>query len=154
MPRLWRISNYATLNGRGGLTYPGRWHHAGWPVVYLAESPAGALLETLVHLMIDPEDVPDRYQLLQVEVPDAIEIADLRLPVGTDWRNDVELTRQTGDAWLRGRTTSLGRVPSALVPRTFNFLLNPLHPGAGSVKIAEVFEDRYDLRLLGRLLDR
>ena len=150
MPRLWRISNYATLNGRGGLTYPARWHHAGWPVVYLAESPAGALLEALVHLMMDPEDIPDGFQLLQVEVPDSLEVADLSLPAGKAWRNDVELTRQTGDAWLQGRTTSLARVPSALVPQTVNFLLNPMHPDARRITIAEVFKDRYDLRLLGR----
>ena len=80
MPRLWRISNYHSLNGKGGLKYPGRWHNAGLPVVYLAESPAGALLETLVHLMVDPEDIPDEFQLLAVEIPDAMPIEDLANP--------------------------------------------------------------------------
>jgi hypothetical protein len=46
---LWRISNFAGLKGIGGLRALGRWHFAGRPVVYLAEHPAGALLETLVH---------------------------------------------------------------------------------------------------------
>ena len=151
MLRLWRISNYASLNGRGGLKYPGRWHNAGPPVVYLAESPAGALLETLVHLMVDPEDLPDEFQLLQVEVPGSVASEDLTMPPGTDWRADVELTRGAGDAWLHSRTTAMARVPSALVPQTFNLLLNPLHPDSGQVTVAEVFKDRYDLRLLMRL---
>jgi RES domain-containing protein len=147
---LWRISNYHSLNGQGGLKYPGRWHNVGRPVVYLAESPAGALLETLVHLMVDPEDLPDEFQLLRVEVPDSIPVEDLLLPTEMDWRIDIEASRRTGDTWSHRRATALARVPSALVPQTFNFLLNPLHPDARQVTISESFKDRYDLRLLMR----
>ena len=45
---LWRISNHSALDGRGGLYAPARWHSQGHPVVYLATSPAGALVEVLV----------------------------------------------------------------------------------------------------------
>jgi len=55
---LWRISNHATLNGRGGLYTSARWHTAGRLVVYLAESSAGALLEALVHLELKPGRLP------------------------------------------------------------------------------------------------
>ncbi|KAA1001632.1 RES family NAD+ phosphorylase [Paraburkholderia panacisoli] len=63
---LWRISNCADLKGLGGLRAPGRWHFAGQPVVHLAEHPAGALLETLVHEEISSTgDLPDTYRLLK-----------------------------------------------------------------------------------------
>ncbi|MGH9345031.1 MAG: RES domain-containing protein, partial [Terriglobia bacterium] len=45
----WRISRHLDLIGRGGIATAGRWHHAGFPVVYLAESPAGALIGVCVH---------------------------------------------------------------------------------------------------------
>jgi RES domain-containing protein len=45
---VWRVGNYATLDGVGGLFASGRWHSRGHPVVYCAENAAIALLETLV----------------------------------------------------------------------------------------------------------
>jgi RES domain len=42
-----------------------RWHTAGRPLVYLAETPSSALLEILVHLEADDDDRPDSCQLLK-----------------------------------------------------------------------------------------
>ena len=106
---LWRISNYADLIGTGGLLFPGRWHSAGRPIVYLAESPAGALVEILVHL--DRDNLPDRFQLIGVETGDmTIEQAP---PLIAGWENDVRLSRAAGDEWRgAGRTAAL-RAPSS-----------------------------------------
>ena len=96
--RLWRISDHADLSGVGGLHASGRWHSRGRRVVYLADHPASALLEVLVHLEIDVEDLPTHYQLLGVDVPDdvAITLLDERgLP--DDWRNQRAVTRARGD---------------------------------------------------------
>ena len=38
--KLWRISNYANLSGKGGFYSGERWHTQGQPVVYLAEHDA------------------------------------------------------------------------------------------------------------------
>jgi RES domain-containing protein len=57
------------------------------------------------------------------------------------------LTRQIGDAWLASLETALARVPSAILPRTWNYLLNPEHPDAKQVQIAEVIKERFDNRL-------
>ncbi|MGB9409097.1 MAG: RES family NAD+ phosphorylase, partial [Terracidiphilus sp.] len=56
MTTLWRISNYVDLSGEGGLTASARWHTKGKPVVYLADSPAGAMLERIVHMTDMYED--------------------------------------------------------------------------------------------------
>ena len=71
---LWRISNHASLSGEGGLHASGRWHARGRRVVYLADHPASALLEVMVHLEIDAEDLPSHYQLLGVDVPDGMRV--------------------------------------------------------------------------------
>ena len=49
MLNLWRISAFNWLSGEGGLYYSARWHAADHRIDYLAESAAGALVESLVH---------------------------------------------------------------------------------------------------------
>lgn len=147
--RLWRISNYADLTGVGGLANSARWHSRGTEIVYLAESPAAALLERLVHLEIDPDDLPSTYQLLAVEIPDHLvfdTIAANNLP--PDWRSNDTATQLIGDRWLRAGRTPLLRVPSAITPHTFNWLLNPKHPDASNAKIFDVISALFDPRLL------
>ena len=75
--RLWRTSNHASLSGDGGLYASGRWHLRGRRVVYLADHPASALVEIMVHLEIDAEDLPTHYQLLGVEVPNDVNVTPL-----------------------------------------------------------------------------
>jgi RES domain-containing protein len=65
---LWRMSRFIDLKRIGGLRSSGRWHEVGVPAVYLAESPAGALIEVCVHT--SSNDVPPTYTLLRVEGPD------------------------------------------------------------------------------------
>ena len=142
---LWRISLHRGLGGTGGIRAPGRWHHAGQPVVYLAESPAGALLEVCVHTSAN--DVPPEFVLLKIEAPEThgevVEAEDL--PQG--WQSRLELTRDLATAWLRKKETALLQVPSAIVPETTNFLLNPAHPGAKKFTVTHVFSYPFDARL-------
>lgn len=147
MATLWRISNYLDLSGEGGRKASARWHTAGAKIVYLAESPMAALVETLVHLDVDSEDTPDFYTLLRISVPDDLAIQGLDPPAGSEWKQNRELTRRMGDAWLAALETPLARVPSVIAPRTWNYLLNPEHPDATQVQIAEVIKERFDNRL-------
>jgi RES domain-containing protein len=143
---LWRISNYADLSGAGGLHHSGRWHHRGRPIVYLAESPAAALLEVLVHIEpASPADLPSSYQLLEVELPDEAEIVDANLPV--DALHQLRLTRRCGNTWLAGATTLLLRVPSVVVGRTNNLLFNPAHPMAARCRVLSIARYPFDMRL-------
>lgn len=147
--RLWRISNYADLTGAGGLIGSARWHSRGRKIVYLADHPASALLEMLVHLEIDTDDIPSTYQLLAVEAPDHSAVETVNADgLSLDWQYNDRATRSVGDAWLHDRRTPLLRVPSAIIPRSFNWLLNPEHPDASSVKIVEVIKAPFDRRLL------
>ena len=146
---LWRISNHATLDGEGGLIASARWHTQGHPVLYLAETPAGALVEVLVHLELDPSHMPRSYKLLKAEAPDDISRQEIgKANLGQNWTQDLLATRKLGDEWLRSRVTALLRVPSAIVPETFNLLLNPHHPQASQVRIVSHRDYPWDKRLL------
>ncbi len=134
--RLWRISNHASLSGEGGLYASGRWHTRGRRVVYLADHPASALLEVMVHLEIDAEDLPTHYQLLGVDLPDDLAsdaVDESTLPA--DWREQVVDTRARGDDWLSKGAAALLRVPSVIVPEGTNYLLNPEHLDAARINI-------------------
>jgi len=143
---LWRISNFSTLDGGGGLTAPGRWHTAGQRIVYCAANPATALLEVLVHAKIDFEDVPVNFRYLEIDAPDTLAIEDVGL--GERWWTDLAATRRAGDRWLRTGQTALLRVPSVIVPATWNFLINPRHAESGAVRIIREHSHGFDLRLL------
>jgi RES domain-containing protein len=145
---LWRISEYLSLDGEGGRLANGRWNSAGNPVVYLAASPPGALLEVLVHLELDEDDFPPSYTLSRIAVPQSLPIYTIRMPAGGGWKTNPTLTRRLGDAWLKSQRSALARVPSAIVPDTFNYLLNPLHKDASRVRIAESQRAVFDPRLI------
>jgi RES domain-containing protein len=147
--RLWRISNHASLSGDGGLHASGRWHSRGRRVVYLADHPASALVEVMVHLEIDAEDLPRHYQLLGVEVPDDAAISALgENDLLDDWRQQIPFTRARGDDWLRTGASALLRVPSAIVPEATNYLLYPAHPDAARIGIASAIRAAFDPRLM------
>jgi RES domain-containing protein len=145
---LWRISKFQSLDGGGGMFYSARWHTVGHPVVYLAESAAGAMLEVLAHLELDDEDLPPDYTLLQVEAPDDLAAVTLADTSGSVYRNNLRTSQSLGNQWLENGTSAIARVPSAIMPHTWNYLLNPLHPDAQRLRIASAITDTYDRRLL------
>jgi RES domain-containing protein len=144
---LWRVSNYATLDGAGGLHVSGRWHTRGHPVVYCTWNPSTALLETLVHIEIDVEDRPERVLVLKIEGSNSSSIDRIKtreLPPG--WMADWSITQQIGDEWLTSRRTLLLEVPCVLAPETWNVLVNPLHSEASELKIVDVIDHPLDER--------
>ncbi len=146
---LWRVSNHPALNGAGCLRTPGRWHTRGRRIIYCSPNPATALLEVLVHAEIDLEDVPVNFHYLEIDAPDAVssETVDVKA-LGRGWQTSVEATRKYGDEWLVSGRSALLRVPSVIVPATWNVLINPRHPESGRVRIVRVHDQPIDLRLL------
>ena len=146
---VWRISNYASLDGKGGLRSAGRWHNKGVPLVYLAESPAAGMLEVLANLELGVDEMPSSYCLLEVECPEKVTFETLNpQKLADDWWQNLEWTRAAGDQWIASNESAILRVPSAIVPHSFNYLLNPRHPDAKWCKILAYKEYPFDKRLL------
>ena len=140
---VWRISKFASLDGLGGTKIDGRWHSAGRPIVYTAEHPALALCEMLVHF--NAEDMPVKFQLLQIEISDdPAKFLSTQLP--ENWFRMPEYTQWLGDQWLAGNQSSVLQVPSALLPNTFNYLLNPARENHKFCKIIDVLQVPLDPR--------
>ncbi len=140
---LWRISNYATLDGIGGTIQSARWHTRGKPIVYTADHPASALLEMLVNT--DTSLLPDTFQLIKISVPETIKA--VRAKSKPHWLNEVSISRSIGNDWLARQVSLLLQVPSAILPDVFNTLVNPQHPDAHLLKIMSVEALPLDTRL-------
>jgi RES domain-containing protein len=150
---LWRISNHCDLAGLGGEKSDGRWHTSapGKRIVYLSEHPAVALLETLANLKGNPALFPEKYRLMEVHFADDLYAAMTALtdPKGNpfDLNAPIEVTRRSGDAWLQNKASALVSIPSFPSPHSTNVLLNPLHPDAAKVVVANCSWIKYDKRL-------
>ena len=146
MARLWRISNYADLTGRGGLIFPARWHSKGRAIIYTSESSAGAMTEHLAHL--ERTNMPKIFQLIEIEILDSVKIIDLALnALPPKWAAHEAATRAIGDTWLKRGSSLALRVPSILVPDSYNVLLNPAHLDARHMKIVKTQRVPLDARL-------
>ena len=115
------------FSGEGAREYGGRWSSPGVPCVYLASSESLALLEVLVH--IESAALLNSYTLFRLHLPsDQVKQHDLsRLP--SDWRAPLSAGALSfGNAWLTQMKPELIlAIPSAVVHRESNFMLNPAH---------------------------
>lgn len=155
--------NFDPLDGHGAALYPGRWNRAGLPLVYTSQTPELAMLELLTKLT--PATFGVRLAV-EIELPAAARIEDATPAVAelllrgrsrqdsqdrdhdhSQAQGDDDL-RELGSSWaLSGRSLAL-KVPSAVLPVSFNYLLNPVHPHAKGLKVTRQVQVSLDPRLL------
>lgn len=139
------------LSGRGAEIAGGRWNSRGRPMLYTAENRALCTAEIAVHTPLGI--IPQDYILLSIEIPDDISTHQLNLPdLPKDWRMfpHPASTKGLGDSFINESSAAILRVPSAIVGGEFNVLVNPLHPDARDIRLAEVEEFVFDKRLFVR----
>jgi RES domain-containing protein len=117
---VYRISKtrYANdLSGEGARLHGGRWNHKGTPCIYTSENRALAVLEYTVNVAID--DIPRALSMVVIDIP------------------------------VDDMTTfaPIIKIPSAVIPEEFNYVLNPMHPDSRSFRIIQVTDFVYDIRI-------
>ena len=150
----WRIIKSRYVNsawsGDGASQYPGRWNQAGIPAIYLAECISLAALELLVHL--DSSAILQSYALAEARFDESLigNLSDVDLP--KNWREVPvpESTRILGTTWLQARTSVVMRVPSAVIPMQFNYLLNPEHVDFKHIELLSPKPFDFDSRLASK----
>lgn len=138
------------FDGEGAKRYGGRFNSRGRRCVYVASSESLAMLEIMVHL--EDYRVLEHYTLFRLELPaeSIVQLDAGSLP--PDWRSDPAPgdTARLGDAWLQAGANLALAVPSAVVVREVNYLLNPDHPDFDAVvRRAEQLPFSADPRLRG-----
>jgi RES domain-containing protein len=150
----WRITRRrharTAFSGEGASLYGGRWNSAGTRMVYTAQSQALAVLEMLVHL--DSPRWLKGYVLFDVQIDPNLVTNISKLAIPKNWTRDPvpRETQALGDSWVRSGRSAVLAVPSVLVPGEMNYLLNPLHPDFGKLKIGSARAYQLDARLTGK----
>ena len=85
------------------------------------------------------------------DIPDDIRIHDMRAAtLPPDWNRidaPVMQLREMGTLWLLSNDSAIARVPSAVTPREFNYLLNPHHPDFSLIQSGTPEPFAYDARM-------
>ncbi|MGH7658191.1 MAG: RES family NAD+ phosphorylase [Gemmatimonadales bacterium] len=152
MRTAWRIckTRHASnaFDGEGARLNGGRWNSTGVRVPYASESVALAALEVLAG--VQKTAILAFYSLTSITFDEAcIEVVPASSLPG-NWRNYPASpgTQAIGDRWVAERRSLVLRVPSAIIEAESNFLINPAHPGFGSVEISTPVPFELDLGLL------
>ena len=145
--RIGRAKYADDLTGEGARLFGGRWNHKMVPCIYSAESRALAILEYTVNVNID--DIPRALCITKIEIPDTeiLETDIATLP--GNWRQAPipSSTKDFGTTLLKQALYPVIKIPSAVVPEEFNFILNPVHLSGKDFKILEIKDFVYDVRI-------
>ena len=141
----------APFSGEGGLHYDSRWTSKGRRVSYAADHLATATLEKIAGVQ--------RVDLLTEMIYVKAEVAAshvMPLPE-EDWPEDWDVlpatgaTRAIGDVWMQGQRSVLLRVPSVVLPYSYNYVVNAAHPEAADLTVVEIEPLLLDNRVLRQL---
>lgn len=140
-----------TLTGVGASMTEGyRWNSLNTRIVYTAETRALATLEVSVHLDLS-EDLPEDRYYVEIEIPDTIEIQEVKVEdLPEDWnaKPPMLITQTIGDDFVNYNETAILKVPSSIVPQEFNYLINPNHPDSSKIKVVSAVKMIFDSRLI------
>ena len=148
---VWRLARlaYAKLDGEGARLAGGRWNSRGRAAVYTSSRLSLAALELLVHT--DVPLVPPDLVAFEIDVPDDLDIESVEVAeLPRDWRQPGDPgCRAIGDRWLAEGRTAVLRVPSAVVPEEWNYIINPGHRAAKTIDVVRRRKFAFDSRLFG-----
>lgn len=120
---------------------PGRWNSNGKKVIYCAESIALAFLENMIRRQ--GAGFQDNFRTMFIDISDSLKIDKVDVKnLPADWRSkkDYSKCQPLGDAWYDTFKTAVLQVPSAVLPESYNFVLNTLHPEYSKIKLITTTE--------------
>ena len=151
MITVWRIVHErvagTAFSGEGSKKRGGRWNSRGYRAVYTADSLALATLEILVHGV--PYEALQRFVCIPVVIPESMitEIPVKTLP--SQWRSDPPpiALQNMGNKWIEENRNAVLKVPSAVIPIEFNYVINPNHIDLKKIRIGPAEHHTFDKRL-------
>jgi len=133
---VYRIVHKAFSSGLYVSGLKGRWNSAGRRVLYAAESIPLAFLENMVRRQ--GVGFNSDFKIMIIEVPDSIKILTVNVADLEDgWRDfkDYSKCQPIGDKWYNEGKVMILKVPSAVLPEAYNYVINSEFPEYASVKL-------------------
>lgn len=109
--------------------YPARWSAKGRFVIYTAGSRALACLENMVHRSGEGNNF--LYKVMIIEIPETVVIKELdEAQLKKDWHtiDNYAYCQSIGTNWLNESDYAVLKVPSVVIKKEHNYLINPNHP--------------------------
>lgn len=117
----------------------GRWNSAGKKVIYTAESISLAFLENMVRRQ--GVGFNRDFKVLFIDIPDKIKLSSVKVSkLENGWRHvkDYSKCQPIGNKWYDDRKTLILKVPSAILPDAFNYVINTELSDYSKVRLVEV----------------
>jgi RES domain-containing protein len=139
------------LSGKGAALTGNRWNSKGTELIYCADSRALAMAEVAVHLSLSI--LPKDYVMVEIDIPGEVSIKSISMEDLPDRWNSfphINSTQFIGDQFIQNRRSCVLKVPSAVVPGDYNYLINPAHQDFSAIKIVSSVDFPFDHRLFGK----
>ena len=132
------------FSGEGSRLYGGRWNSKGVAVIYVSGALSLAILEWRVHLTQWPGPPS---VIIEIEFDPSSIWAPAKLPPHWQRYPSPKANAAVGDNWVASGRSAVLKLPSAIVPNEFNYLLNPAHPDFKRITIGKPCVFKADPRL-------
>ncbi|MCX6276566.1 MAG: RES family NAD+ phosphorylase [Bacteroidetes bacterium] len=148
---VFRISKETHANNLTSSGSENRWNKRGQKVIYTGSSRSLSTLELIVHKSSIVPTVP--YKIMVIYIADnenlvrQIRINELR----KDWRTLAAYStlQNIGSQWYDHQETLLLKVPSAIIPYEYNYVINTEHPDfMQKIQLIRIEDYFWDDRLL------
>ncbi len=138
--------NYASKFVASGID--GRWSSGGRLVIYTAESIALSFLESMIrrHGIGFNND----FKTILIHIPDDLQIEKVELhelPKGWNNYGDYAISQSFGNKWCDDLRSPLLKVPSVLLPDSFNYVINTVHTDFSKIEVAGITDLTPDPRI-------
>jgi len=129
--------------------FPARWNSKGIFMIYTSGSRALASLENIVHR--SGEGLNKSFKTMVIEIPKSIKYETVNISeLKNNWFDyqNYHHTQIIGDKWIEQEKTCILKVPSSIIIKESNFLINPNHKNFKKIKIKLVEDFKFDPRLI------
>jgi RES domain-containing protein len=144
---LGRTKYASDTTGEGARLNGGRWNPVGIPCIYTSENRALTVLEYSANVPLF--DIPRSLSITTFQIPDGswMKLNISELPGNWNQNPVPKETMEYGAGLLKTNQFLALRIPSAILPEEFNYIINPQFADIGLVKIIDVRDFAYDIRV-------
>ena len=136
------------LTGKGAELYGGRWNLVGVSCIYTSASRSLSFLEYSANVQLD--NIPRALTYTKYEIPES-EIVDCpisKCPGCWADRPPSLKTQEFGSELLtKDPYPLILKVPSVIIPKEYNYIINPHSPKFSLIKILDIEDHSYDIRI-------
>ena len=122
-----------------GAGQPGRWNKSGQKVIYAAESIALAFLESMIRRQ--GVGFNEDFKIMFLEIPKDLSISTIdpaSLSPGWDEIRNHSVSQELSLSWYASLQAPVLKVPSVVLPHSFNFIINTEHKDFNKIKIIDL----------------